>query len=466
MTDYTRKLAKYLADLRYEEIPPEVVQRAKCLTMHCVGAALAAHDMKPALSAVSTGRHIAGGGNEMLATLWGYPEKIPYLGAIMANSTASDTLDWEDCSWTGHPTAAHIPVAMAMGEALKKSGKDYLTAVIGGFEVYQRIASYIQPPKNFDHVKDGWGLTSWQIYAGSMTAAKMWELDADQMNLAMGAAAVTTPVVSTVMQTQMSDFYHLHFGYTSYNGTIIAGMAKRGELDNLYDIMDVEGGYPKMMRGFVNEGWLDRNLGTEYLFMELLFKHWPANMWIQTPLDCLATIQKQYGFHAEDIQEIHMTPHIQYRDRFCPDGYTSIKQAQFSTPYCLAAYMLNGEQGPGWYEAEKLKDPKVLDLAAKVKIEGEDILLMEAFDIFVNGSFPKVSMRITRKDGAVCEGEMQFPKGHPRNPMTWEECIQTFRIGAKQADLSAENTEKFIEYCGNLEKLEDITCLAECLRTN
>ena len=67
------------------------------------------------------------------------------------------------------------------------------------------------------------------------------------------------------------------------------------------------------------------------------------------------------------------------------------------------------------------------------------------------------------KNGTVLKGEMQFPKGHPRNPFSWEDCEETFRIGAKIAGLGEEKTEKFIRLCKNLEKLEDMSEIAECL---
>ena len=424
---------------------------------------MAAVDMKPAQDALTAARDLGGTASEKMATVWGRRERLPYLGAIMANATACDTLDWEDCSWSGHPTAGHVPVGLALGEALHCSGKEYLASVVGGFEVYQRIAQYLQPPKDWDHIKKGWGLNSWQILAGSMTAAKLLGLDGRQVNLSIGASAVMTPVVATVMATQMSDFYHTMYGLSAVNGTYLAGMICRGEVDNLYDILDIEGGYSAMMRGFANDGWLDRNVGTEYLFLELLFKHWPANMWIQAPIECLAAIQAEHRFRPEDVEEIYLTPRFQYRNRYCPEGYTSIKQAQFSIPYCLATYLLSGEPGPGWFREDRLRDPAILDLASRVKAGGEEISLMGAFYIFMDGSFPPVTMQVTLKNGTVLQGRMQFPKGHPRNPMEWEDCEKTFRIGAKQAGLTEEKTNRFIQLCQSLETLEDISRLTECL---
>ena len=465
MTNYTNGLAEYLAGLRYEDIPENVIDRAKKLTMHTVGVTLAAKNMPCVARALSTAQDTMGQGGGTLATVWGQPgEKVPLLGAIFVNSTGADTLDWEDCSWTGHPTAGFIPVAFSMSEAMKKSGKEYLTAAIGGFEVYQRIAGYIQPPKDWNLGKKGWGLATWQIFAASMPAGKLMECTPEQLNLLIGATGCATTAVETIIHKQMSDFYHLQFGFTSMNGTMLARMAKRNELDNLYNILDVEGGYAFMMRGFENDGWLDRNLGTEYMFTEILFKHWPANMWIQTPLDCLDKMKRKSGFAAADIQSIDITPGFQARDAYSPEGYHSVKHGQFSIPYCLAAYLLRGEEGPGWFDAEKLADPALLEIASRVHLDQEDVWpLRKCFNTFTEGSFPRIRMTITLKDGTVLEDEMQFPKGHPRNPFGWDDCQRTFRIGARVAGLSPANTERFITLCMNLEHLDDMSELAECL---
>ena len=464
LTNHTNELSAFLSGLQYEDIPADVIDRAKKLTMHTVGVTLAARDMPCVTRAVSTARDTMGEGGEAQATVWGRHGKAPLLGAVFVNSTGADTLDWEDCSWTGHPTAGFIPVSLSMAEAMKKPGKDYLTAVVGGFEVYQRIAGYIQPPQDWNLGKQGWGLATWQIFAASMPAGKLMGCDPEQFNLLIGATGCATTVVDTIIHKQMSDFYHLQFGFTSMNGTMLARMAKRGELDNLYDILDVEGGYAFMTRGFENEGWLDRNLGTEYMFNEILFKHWPANMWVQTPLDCLDKLRREHGFTAADIEAIDITPGFQARDGYDPKGYHSVKHGQFSIPYCLSAYLLRGAPGPGWFSAESLSDPALLDLAGRVHMDREHVMqLRQCFNTFAGGSFPKVEMTITLKGGSVLKGELQFPKGHPRNPFDWAECENSFRIGAQIAGLGEEKTQRFIRLCEDLENLEDLTELAECL---
>ena len=72
-------------------------------------------------------------------------------------------------------------------------------------------------------------------------------------------------------------------------------------------------------------------------------------------------------------------------------------------------------------------------------------------------------MTITLKNGTILKGEMQFPKGHPRNPFDWADCENTFRIGAGIAGLTQDKSERFITMCHDLEHLDDISKIAECL---
>lgn len=464
MTEYTKGLCNFIAALDFSDLPPELVEKAKMLTMHVAGVALSGRMLPTAVSARNTAREVIGNNADLMSTMWGEREKVPMYGAIMANATAADTMDWEDCSFTGHPSAHLITVSMAMSEAMHLPGKDFITAVIGGFELYQRIACYIQPPVGFDTEKYGWGLGSWQIFASAVPAGKLFKCSEEQFNLLLGGTGCSTPVVNAILSLQGSDFYHLQFAITGLTGAMIANMAKNNRLDNIYDIMDGESGYPMMMRGFANPGWIDRNLGTEYLFADLLFKHWPANMWIQTPLDCIDALTREHHFGAKDIEEIWMTPTILQREKFSWDGYLSCRDGQFSIPYCLAAYLLRGEPGPKWYDEHRLNEYEILELASRVKLDPDNkVVIADAFQMFKDGSFPVYTMRVTLKNGEQHEITLQFPRGHRKNPFQWEDVEHTFRVGCGMANISEEKAERFIRLCRDMENLQDLAPLAECL---
>ena len=118
-TKYTQTLADFTANLKYEDIPPEVLERAKHMAMQAIGVSLGANGLPMAEKAIEIGKCCGVGEPE--ATLWIDGSKVSMTSAAFCNGTLADMLDWEDCSWTGHPTAGVIPVAWAVAEAMHKS---------------------------------------------------------------------------------------------------------------------------------------------------------------------------------------------------------------------------------------------------------------------------------------------------------------------------------------------------------
>ena len=107
----TKTLAAYGAALRYEDIPSDVLNRAKNLTLQTLGVSLGALGSDVGRRAVELGRIMGGGSSE--ATIWGEGSKVSAAAAGLANGTLADALDWEDCSWTGHPSACAVSSASA-----------------------------------------------------------------------------------------------------------------------------------------------------------------------------------------------------------------------------------------------------------------------------------------------------------------------------------------------------------------
>ena len=138
-TDYTRQICHFIKTLKYEDIPPAVIERAKMMVMQTIGVSLCSAELQQVKDAIAISKEMSPGG-EGAATLWADGKKVSWEAAALTAGTMGDTLDWEDCSVTGHPSAGVIPTAVIASEVLHKSGKDLLTAVVAGYEVYQRVA--------------------------------------------------------------------------------------------------------------------------------------------------------------------------------------------------------------------------------------------------------------------------------------------------------------------------------------
>lgn len=424
-TNYTQTLAEFAANLKYEDIPAPVRERAKFMAMQTIGVSLGSKGLPIADKAISIGKTCGVG--EPSATMWIDGSKVSMTSAVFTNSTLADTLDWEDCAWTGHPSAGVIPVSWAAAEATHKSGKELITAIVAAYEVYQRVAMVVQPPEDWNFSK-GWGLTSWQVFAGVTPAAKLLGLTPDQINQAFGFGVLCCPVQSNLHHITMSDAYHFEHGFRAKDGILAALTAKAG-IDNYMDCFDDTYSFDYHMTPTPQRDWYTKDLGTRWLTMEVLLKHWPANMWLQTPIELVHNLTTKNNIKPEDIEKIILDPATVGRMYFSPEGFNSLTQAQFSAPFMLAAYLLNPVPGPAWFDRSMLTDPKILELAAKVEAgPSAPHYLNTCFKGFQRGEFPKKTITIITKDGKQYSESMDCHPGHPRNMMSPAEFCDRFRI--------------------------------------
>lgn len=456
---YTRTLARYASDLRFEDLPSEVVDLVKCLTIHTLGVALAACSTEQGKEAIALAK--AFGGSKDEATVLADGARVSCVQAGFANGSLADILDWEDCTWTGHPSANAIPAALAVGEMFHSSGREYITAVVAGYEVYQRIAQAVQPSEKWGWWTRGWGLTSWEIFAGAIPSAKLFRLDEDKMAQAIGIAGVMTPIVNSKRALAMSDLYHYQHGLTCRDGITAAFIAKSG-INGLYDMLDGENGYWVSVSDQCDWEWLDKGLGKDFLILETYMKHWPVNMWVNQPLDGVDAIVTTENVDPGDVAEITVEPVFDNRVAYRPEGYDGNVDAQFSIPYCVAAYLLDPEPGPNWYTEKRLRDPGLLELASRVKSIGPTMTMRKAFALYREGSYPEVKVTLTTKSGKRFSKKVLFPKGHRKNRMSMGELKARFRRAASFA-LAPARIEEAIEKILHLEEIGDLAEIADTL---
>lgn len=460
MTNYTQTLSEFTAHLCYEDIPAEVIERAKMIVLQTVGVSLAAKNVTGTKKAIEMAR-LANGGVGGSTTGWVSGEKLAPTNAAFLAGAVSDMLDWEDTSWTGHPACGIVPCAWIMAEHLHKTGKEFLTAVVLGYEIYQRIACAVQPSLDFQAVH-GWGLTTWQIFGCIIPAVKLMGLDAAAINKAIGLGTACTPIPTCLHEFTMSDFYHYEHGLRARDGIEIAMLAKAG-IDGFDNALD-DPAFGNCLTDTYDESWYTKDLGTRWLTMTTLLKHWPANMWVQTPVELAHVIVTENNIAIEDIESITIDPPRMSRMDYPPEGgFKSMMHAQFSIPYAISAMLHDPTPGAQWYDEEHLKDPQLIAFAKRV-LPGTSPAEPRGlgFKLFREGSFLMKHMTIRTKDGKEYDKYMDCHPGHPENMMTREEFCDRFRVQSAPV-LNQERTERAIERFCNIETCEDMAQMEEFL---
>jgi 2-methylcitrate dehydratase PrpD len=355
---------------------------------------------------------------------------------------------------------------MAVGEKHGISGKDYLTAVVTGYEGYVRIAMAVQPSAEYILSGRNWGLVSWQIFAASLTAAKVMGFNADQVEQTLGASLYNAMVAANkhAVGLAKSDIYHFQHGWCARNGVVSAELTKMG-FDNCYGALDGPNGFWRKVSDREDATWYQRGLGSEWFIMDTYLKHWPANMWVQTPLEAMDALMKESPFTLDEVEKIRVSPIVPF---ICGDYSQTTKStldAQFSIPYCLTAYILNPQMGAHWFSKQMRHDDKLANASKMFEFFGETRTPNDNFDEFKKRSFPECTVEIMLKNGKKLTKTMRYPKGHPRNNFSMNEIYDHFRMCCNNY-IPENQINRIIETVDQLENLPDIGLLASLCVTD
>lgn len=445
-TDMTKQLVHFIKNLKYEDIPPAVIERAKMNVMHTVGVCLGSSELKQIKDAIGISKEMSPGGKGT-ATLWADGSKVSWEAAAFTAGTMGDMLDWEDCSVTGHPSAGVIPSAVIGSEVLKKSGKDLLTAVVAGYEVYQRVA-----------LAGRGNIVGYNIWACLPVLMKLLDLSEEKMNQAFGIGTACSIIPGNVHEITMSDSLNYLYGYRAENTVTMIKTALLG-IENMEDAFDDPTAYLRHM-AYQEPEWITKELGEHWMTTnDILIKHWPANVFVQTYAELAARLVTKYKFNPDDIEEIIVRPSVAFRTWYSETGYESVTQAQFSIPYCTACAMYHPVPGAVWYQPETMKDPKIAALMMKVKADG--FVKMEGQKFIkdlIEGKHPEKFMIVRLKNGAeYVESAFTHP-GHPSYMLTRDEFKERFRVETVNV-LPKEKIEGAIDCICHLDEYDDASVL-------
>ncbi len=445
--EMTKQLCRFVKELKYEDIPPMVIERAKMNILHTIGVSLCSSELKQIQDAIAISQEMSPGASGK-ATQWATGRKMSWEAAAFTAGTMGDMLDWEDCSVTGHPSAGVIPTAVIAAEVLKKSGKDMLTAVVAGYEVYQRVA-----------LAGASSISGYNIFGCLAVLMKLLDLPLEKMNQAFGVGTACAPMFCSPHESTMSDSLNYLYGYKAENTVTMIKTVMSG-IKGMEDAFDDPSAYLLHLR-YQEPEWITKELGQTWMMMNMiLIKHWPANVFVQTYAELAARLVTKNHFDPDEVAEIIIRPSIEFRHWYSETGYKSVTQAQFSIPYCTACAMYHPEPGAVWYKPETMQDPKIIALMMKVKADGfvDFKGSMTFIKDLIDGKHPEKFMIVRMKDGTeYVESAFTHP-GHPNYMLTRDEFKDMFRLETKNV-LSVETAEKAIDCICHLEKYDDASVL-------
>jgi MmgE/PrpD N-terminal domain len=379
----SRDLGAFVAGLRYGDLPPAVVDRAKGVTLQALSSALVARDMPASRDALALMREEEAGGGGA-ATVLCHGAKLTKAGAAFVNAeTIFAGGKWDTFRMLTHPGTAILPAALVAAEIAGSSGREFLTAVAAAYEVMERMAAEFIPTvmsRGF-HAGPVFG-----IFGAAVAAAKLGGLDAGQVH---GAIAQCVNLASGNLEGIRSGGRSLREGGAVRNALLAVALARQGTPGGETTLEGEAGFYHsyagnnrgELRYSFTGDNRADlakitANLGKNWIFLETLYRVYSTAGYNIAHVDVTAALGREHNLTYADIDRIEAVVNwfeTEYPSPLFPVAARGLGAAPSvgSTPY-FTAYgavtggypMLRGDRpGPG-----ESDPPEVLDLMHRVTI--------------------------------------------------------------------------------------------------
>lgn len=399
-------LASWLEDLRYEDIPADVLHHAKACCLDSVACIIGGIGSEP--STIIRDVLMEGQGTSDVVSVPGTGLRMGVLAASYLGAQAANLLDFDDsvrAGAAGHPGATVVPPALALAEKREASGADLVTAIVAGYEVSLRIARAVQASP--ERKRAVLGFSPWQTFGAVAAAASLMGLSYPRILNAFGLAGAQAPLPSIrkfVEGDPPFSWIKNSYGIASEVGVLSAMLAERDFLGNR-EIFDGDTGFWAMSGsdGYRPELAVDK-LGEQWLILDVGFKPYACCRWTHTLLDSLRLLAPRLsGQVIAKIDVYGFRELTQGLNNPLPD---SIIDAQFNARY-LAALELTGRSPESGLSDVDLTDPDVVNLAERVYLH-YDPTTDEAY--FERGLLP-VRVVVTCESGERLTAKADWPSG-------------------------------------------------------
>ena len=455
----TMEVAEYIGGVSYEDIPANVLQRAKEAIVDGLGVMVAGSVSE---SATTVSRYLDGMGMSGGASVVGHSSKLPAQFAALLNGIAGHALDFDDTQISSvpervyglltHPTVPVLAASLAVAEEVGAGGKPLLEAFCCGVEVACKMAETIKPR----HYQEGFHSTGTiGVFGAAAAAAKLLGMGSEEIRHAIGIAASKSAGIRVAFGTMTKPY---HAGAAGENGVVAARLAGLGyrtdpdALDGRWGFFQVAGGGadPELLRG---------KLGNPYSFVEpgVSIKPYPCGSLAHPSMDALLELIQDNDVPAEDVEEIRLGTSSNVLNALRYANPQNELEAKFSIQFCLGILALERKGGIAQFTDEVVLRPDVREMMGRVSPYLHQGLEAKGFEKI------RSLVELKLKDGRVLSKEADTSRGTPERPMTSSELADKFHDCA-EGIISDDNQARALSMVYQLEEVPDVGQLTALLR--
>jgi 2-methylcitrate dehydratase PrpD len=413
------------------EPPREIVER---LLIDVAGLCVAARNTDYVRAA------LAGWEASGSCTAIGHARALDAGGAAFVNGTAAHGEDFDDTFEGGpvHAGAVIVPAVLALAERERLSGRDALKGIAVGVELTCR-ASLVAP--KLIH-KAGFHPTA---VLGAMGAAAgvaaALGLPKKQFVDALGiAGSMASGIIEYLAEGTWTK--RLHPGWAAQSGIRAVDLARSGFVGprtvfegahGLYHgfARTASGDWDKLLEGF----------GSRWVASSIAFKLYPCGTMTHPYIDCARRLGKK--IEIEEIDEVvceaaEGTLHRLWEPLAAKQRPPNAYAAKFSQPYCIAAGFVLGHAGLEAFTEERVTDPRLRALAAKVR-----------YEIDPDNPYPNEytgHVRVKLKNGTILEERQPHLRGGAHEPLARADIEDKFKHNCAHGGWNGKRAEQFLAF--------------------
>lgn len=450
MQNFTKDLAAWAASVKYSDIPGQVISMMKkCLldTLGCAASGSERAEIKALINGVLAADETGP------ASVWFQAFNAPKTTALLINGAMNHAVELDDLHKPAkiHAGTVIVPAVMTIGATDNIDGQEFLTAMAVGYEVMIRTAIAVGVDS---HRRRGWhGTATCGAFGAAAAIGHIMALDEIKMANALGLAGTSTGgLMAYTADGSMSKRYHA--GMAAMHGYLAAASAKAGFTGPAYVFEAQDGGFAHAVSDRYDLEELTKDLGVYWHSKDMGHKFYACCGHIHQAIDCAIKIRNENDLRPEDIDEVIVST---YDVAGMSWGFSgppaNTVEAQFSFPYAVSAALTDGQAFLPQFAPDRLSDPVINELAAKVTVRTDDKF---------TSLYPKqwTSGVEVKAKGKSFYCEVTGARGDPANPLTDEEIEHKFRsLSAVRFDHAGQ--EAMIDLVRDIENMNSIKALAE-----
>ena len=443
----SKELTEYCSKLAFRQLPEEVIDRVKYRFLDFISVACRGSREDSSQTMFRFVKDMGQGESVVVGTR----KRAPCLYAALANGTASHAIEMDDVNNEAsvHPGVVVFPSALATSEMMRASGKSFIVAVALGYEVMVRLGKALGPENSY---KRGFHPTgTCGIFGSSVTSSKILGLQEEGFLNAMGISG-SQAAGSMEYLAQGAWTKRLHAGWAAHSGMVAALLSRKG-FRGPSSILEGRDGFLHAYSNGADPSKVLEGIGSGFEILRTSVKPYACCRYMQPPIDGVLKIVKENNLRPEQVEKIKVgvlragLPLVAEPIEAKVEPQ-SIVDAQFSMPFGAAVALLYGKAGLKEFQVAVIQSQPIREMMRKVEC---------VTDPELERTFPRqwrATVEIVTKNGKCYSAMVEYPKGDPENPLSWEEMTGRFHDFTGQV-LKKDQRLKIVEEVRGLEGIKD-----------